>query len=290
MMFKGSGVAITTPFDSNGDIDFDAFGKHIDFLIENQTDAIVVCGTTGEASTMTVEEHIETVSYCVKRVAKRVPVIAGCGSNNTSKTVDLALKCQDVGVDGLLVVTPYYNKTSYNGLIAHFAAVDSAVSIPIMLYNVPSRTNMNITPKIAKELAKLPNVVAIKDACGDIGQITLLSKECDLDIYTGNDDQVTATMAVGGVGVVTVAGNILPKQMHDMTHEFLNGNVKKSLEIQHEILDVINNLFIEVNPIPVKKALALMGMMENNLRLPLVPITEENGKVLESEMKKIGLV
>ncbi len=290
-LFTGSGVAITTPFTDDDKIDFDSFGKHIEFLIQNDTDAIIVCGTTGEASTMTEEEHITTVKYCVEKVAGRIPVIAGSGSNNTAKSIKLSKACEKAGADGLLVVTPYYNKTNAKGLIQHFTAIHDSVSIPIILYNVPSRTNMNITPSLCKQLNELQGVVGIKEASADISQISRIAKEVPgLPIYTGNDDQITATCAVGGVGVITVVGNVAPKKTHDIVVSFLNGDATRSLELQHALLDLIDNLFIETNPIPVKTALSEMGYGNGNLRLPLYAMEQANKDILLNSLKQCNIL
>ncbi len=290
-LFTGSGVAIVTPFTNDNKIDFENFGKHIDFLIENDTDAIIVCGTTGEAATMTEEEHIATVEFCVKHVNKRVPVIAGTGSNNTAKTIKMSNACEELGVDGLLVVTPYYNKTTKKGLIAHFTEIHNATKTPIILYNVPSRTNVNITPEICVELAKLPRVAGMKEASGNISQVLKLHTLCpNLPIYSGNDDQITAVCAVGGVGVITVLGNVAPKQTHDMVMEYLNGNIKDSLAIQKKYLGLVDALFIEVNPVPVKLALSMMRFNNGKLRLPLCDMENDSKVILLNALKKVSII
>ncbi len=287
-LFTGCGVAIVTPFTEDDKIDFEAFGKHIDFLIENKVDCIVVCGTTGEAATMTEEEHLSTVEFCVKHTNKRVPVVAGTGSNNTAKTIKMSQACEKLGVDGLLVVTPYYNKATKKGLIMHFTEIHNNTTKPIILYNVPGRTNVNLPVDVCKELSKLPRVAGVKEASGNISQILSIHKECpELPIYSGNDDQITAVCAVGGVGVISVLGNVAPLKTHNIVEEFLNGNVKRSLEIQEELLDLSNSLFIEVNPIPVKTALSHMGFGNGKLRLPLTDMEENTKAILIKELDKV---
>ncbi|MFV0519206.1 MAG: 4-hydroxy-tetrahydrodipicolinate synthase [Lachnospirales bacterium] len=286
-LFKGSGVAITTPFTEDNKIDFESFGKHIDFLIENKTDAIIVCGTTGEAATMTKEEHLSCVKFCVEHTNKRVPVIAGTGSNDTAKTISMSQECEKLGVDGLLVVTPYYNKATKKGLIMHFTEIHNNTTKPIILYNVPGRTNVNITVDVCVELAKLSRVVGLKEASGNISQVLNIHKVCkDLPIYSGNDDQITAVCAVGGVGVISVLGNVLPLETHNIVEEYLQGNCKKSLEIQEKVLDLSNALFIEVNPIPVKKAVSELGFGNGKLRLPLCDMEKNTEEILLKELKK----
>lgn len=287
-IFKGSGVAIVTPFTQNDEIDFESFGKHIEFLIENGSDAIIVCGTTGEASTMSEDEHVSAVEFCVKTVNKRVPVIAGAGSNNSKKSIKLAKRCEEAGVDALLIVTPYYNKASKQGLIEHFTTIHDETNTPIILYNVPSRTNVNIPPDVCFELSKLERIVGIKEASGDISQVARIAALCEgFPIYSGNDDQTLATCAVGGIGVVSVLGNIAPRETHDMVQAFLDGDYKKSLELQRKYLDLCEKLFIEPNPIPVKAALHRMGYNNGKLRLPLCPIDKCNKKELFESMDKV---
>ncbi len=291
-IFTGSGVAITTPFNTDGTLNYDAYEKHINFLIENGTDAIVTCGTTGESSTMNDEEHIATIKKAVEIVAGRVPVIAGCGSNDTKHGVYLAKKSEEVGADALLLVTPYYNKCTQNGLIKHYSTYADSTSLPIMLYNVPSRTGVNILPATVKELSKIDNIVAIKEACADIDQISELVRLCgdSIDLYTGNDNQVIPTMSLGGKGVVTVAGNILPREMHDMVMEFINGNTRAALDLQMKMMPIINVLFSEVNPIPIKEAVNLIGFENGPCRPPLYGCEESTIIKLKEEMKKLGLL
>ncbi|MFV0439927.1 MAG: 4-hydroxy-tetrahydrodipicolinate synthase [Lachnospirales bacterium] len=287
-LFTGSGVAIVTPFTDDNKIDFESFGKHIDFLIENSTDAIVVCGTTGEAATMTEEEHIATVKYCVEKVNGRVPVISGTGSNNTAKTIKMSKACEEVGVDGLLVVTPYYNKATKKGLVKHFTEIHNSTTKPIILYNVPGRTNVNLSVEVVKELNKLDRIAGVKEASGDLSQVVRIHQNCpELPIYSGNDDQITTVCAAGGVGVITVLGNVAPRQTHDIVAEFLNGNHSQSLKLQCEMLDLCSALFSEVNPIPVKTALCEMGFNNGFMRLPLCEMEDNAKEVLLCELKKV---
>ena len=288
--FTGSGVAIVTPFDGNK-TNYDALGELIDWQVENGTDAIIICGTTGEASTMPDEEHLAAIEYTVKRVNGRVPVIAGTGSNETAHAVELSKKAEALGADGLLQVTPYYNKTTQKGLIEHFSAIANAVSIPIILYNVPGRTGMNISIPVLKELAKLDNVVAIKEASGNMSYTAKIAAEVpELYIYSGNDDMIVPVMSLGGKGVISVLANVAPKETHELCKAYLDGDCQKATKMQLEYLDLINDLFIEVNPIPVKTALNLMGKNAGNLRLPLVDMEDANKNKLEASMKKHNLI
>jgi 4-hydroxy-tetrahydrodipicolinate synthase len=288
--FTGSGVAIVTPFDGNK-TNYDALGELIDWQVENGTDAIIICGTTGEASTMPDEEHLAAIEYTVKRVNGRVPVIAGTGSNETAHAVELSKKAEALGADGLLQVTPYYNKTTQKGLIEHFSAIANAVSIPIILYNVPGRTGMNISIPVLKELAKLDNVVAIKEASGNMSYTAKIAAEVpELYIYSGNDDMIVPVMSLGGKGVISVLANVAPKETHELCKAYLDGDCQKATKMQLEYLDLINDLFIEVNPIPVKTALNLMGKNAGNLRLPLVDMEDANKSKLEASMKKHNLI
>ena len=288
--FTGSGVAIVTPFDGNK-TNYDALGELIDWQVENGTDAIIICGTTGEASTMPDEEHLAAIEYTVKRVNGRVPVIAGTGSNETAHAVELSKKAEALGADGLLQVTPYYNKTTQKGLIEHFSAIANAVSIPIILYNVPGRTGMNISIPVLKELAKLDNVVASKEASGNMSYTAKIAAEVpELYIYSGNDDMIVPVMSLGGKGVISVLANVAPKETHELCKAYLDGECQKATKMQLEYLDLINDLFIEVNPIPVKTALNLMGKNAGNLRLPLVDMEDANKSKLETSMKKHNLI
>ena len=291
-IFEGSGVAIVTPFDADMKVNYNKLEELIDFQIEGGTDCIVICGTTGEASTLTDDEQIECIKVAVERTAGRVPVMAGTGSNDTLHGIELSKKAAKVGADALLQVTPYYNKTSQRGLIAHFTDIAKAVDIPIMLYNVPSRTGLNITPATAKALAELDNVVAIKEASGNIGQVVELAAATEgrLDIYSGNDDQIIPLLSLGGKGVVSVVANILPKQTHDIVAKYLSGDQKGALELQLQYLSLINALFCEVNPIPIKAALNLMGMEVGETRRPLYPMDPANLEFLRTRMTQAGIV
>ncbi len=290
-VFTGAGVAIITPF-KNDKIDYDALGRIIDFQINNGTDAIVVCGTTGEASTLSDEEHIDAIAYTVDRVAKRVPVIAGAGSNDTKYAVWLSKEARQAGADALLHVTPYYNKATPKGLIRHFLTIADATDIPTILYNVPSRTGCNITLPVYKELAKHPNIVATKEASGNLSAIAEIANECgdDLDIYSGNDDQIVPLLSLGAKGVISVLSNVMPKETHDICRLYFDGKVKESSELQLKLLDLINTLFIEVNPVPVKAAMNLMGYCSEEIRLPLCEMEDSHLEKLRSVMKKHSLI
>jgi 4-hydroxy-tetrahydrodipicolinate synthase len=290
-LFKGSGVAIITPFNDNG-VDFDKLKELLEWQIKSGTDAIVICGTTGEASTMTEKERKDTIKFTVDTVNKRIPVIAGTGSNCTESAVNMSKWAESIGVDGVLVITPYYNKTTQKGLIEHYKAVSSAIKTPIVVYNVPGRTGLNIQPKTLKELCKLDNVAAVKEASGNISQIAKMKALCgdDIDLYSGNDDQTIPIMSLGGLGVISVLANIIPKDMHDMCKLFLEGNVKEALKMQLKALTLMNTMFIETNPIPIKTAMNVLNMNVGNLRLPLCDMSEENLDVLKSELKNYGLL
>ncbi len=292
-IFKGAGVAIVTPFTEDYQVNFDKLGELIDFQIENGTDAIIICGTTGESSTLTHEEHLDCIQFAIKKTNKRVPVIAGTGSNCTETAVYLSKEAQKAGADGLLLVTPYYNKATQNGLKEHFTIIANSVEIPIVLYNVPSRTGCNILPETAVSLAKnVKNIVAIKEASGDISQIAKLAYLADgvLDIYSGNDDQIVPILSLGGIGVISVLSNIAPKKTHDIVENYLNGNVKQSTKLQLEAIPLAKALFSEVNPIPVKAALNMMGFQVGNLRRPLTPMEEENKEKLKKVMQEYGIL
>ncbi len=291
-VFTGAGVAIITPMNANGSINWDEFGRIIDFQIENGTDAIIVCGTTGESATMTDEEHVEAIRYCVERVNKRVPVIAGTGSNDTKYAVALSKHAEELGADALLVVTPYYNKTSQRGLVAHFTAIADSVNVPIILYNVPSRTGTNIALDTYVTLSKHKNIVATKEASGNLSTIAQIIEACgdDLDVYSGNDDQIVPIMALGGKGVISVLSNVLPKETHEMTKLCLDNNVLEAAKMQIKYLDLANNLFIDVNPIPVKEAMNLMGFNAGECRLPLLKMEQSKIDKLAASMKNVGLI
>lgn len=289
-IFTGAAVAIITPMNADGSINYDVFADIIEEQIAGGTDAIVVCGTTGEASTMTDEEHIEAIRFTVEKVAKRIPVIAGTGSNDTGYAIELSKQAEAVGADALLQVTPYYNKTSQRGLVAHFTAIADAVNIPIILYNVPSRTGMTISVDTYIELAKHPNIVATKEASGNFSLIAEIAAKTDLDIYSGNDDQVLGVLAFGGKGVISVSSNVIPREKHDMVMLFMNGEREKALELQNKYLDMENAMFIDVNPIPVKEAMNLMGKNVGECRLPLVKMEAAKIEKLRAELAKVGLV
>lgn len=292
-IFTGAGVAIVTPMKANGEVNYEKFGELIDWQIENGTDAIIVCGTTGEASTLTHEEHLDTIKYCVERVAGRVPVVAGTGSNCTETAIYLSTEAEKYGVDGLLVVSPYYNKATQNGLYEHFKAIADSVKVPVILYNVPSRTGCNILPETVVRLCKdVDNILGVKEASGDISQVAklaALSKGC-VDIYSGNDDQIVPIMSLGGVGVISVLSNVAPRQTHEICQKYLDGDVEGSRKMQLEAIDLCSALFCEVNPIPVKKALNLMGKEAGSLRRPLTDMEEKNTARLEKAMKEYGIL
>lgn len=290
-LFKGSGVAIITPF-KNDKVDFDKLSELLEFHVSNKTDAIVICGTTGEASTMTLEERKETIKFTVDKIAKRIPVIAGTGSNDTRSAIEMSKWAESIGVDGLLVITPYYNKTTQKGLVEHFKAINDAVKTPIILYSVKSRTGVNIEPETALKLSKLSNVVAIKEASGDISQIAKIRSLCKdtIDIYSGNDDQIVPILSLGGAGVISVLANVVPATVHDICESFFNGDIKKSLELQMNYLELANNLFIETNPIPVKTAMIMIGLEVGNLRLPLCEMEDKNKQVLKETLEKYKLL
>jgi len=292
-IFKGAGVAIVTPMKANGDVNYERFADLIEFQIKNGTDAIIVCGTTGEASTLTHEEHIEVIRFCTEKVAGRVPVIAGTGSNCTNTAIFLSKEAEACGVDGLLVVSPYYNKATQNGLYLHFKMIADAVKLPIILYNVPSRTGCNILPDTIVRLCEdVENIVGVKEASSDISQIAKLAAKSrgKVDIYSGNDDQIVPILSLGGIGVISVISNIAPRQTHDICEKYLNGDVLGSMELQLASMELCEALFIEVNPIPVKKALNLMGMEAGPLRMPLTEMEEKNAVKLEKAMKGFGLI
>ena len=292
-IFTGAGVALVTPFKEDLSVDYDQLEKFIDFQIDNGTDSIVICGTSGEASTMSHDEQIEVVSACVSHVNGRVPVIAGAGANCTDEALNLAKRSEKAGADGLLVVTPYYNKATQKGLEEYYTTVGNSVDIPIIMYNVPGRTGTNIQPATAVKIAKsVDNIVAIKEASGDIGQVATLAALADgcLDIYSGNADQVVPLLALGGKGVISVLSNVAPRETHDMVMKFLEGDVKGSLDIQLKYMDVIHNLFSEVNPIPAKRAVAEMGYCKNIVRRPLTEMEEDHAQVLIQSMKEAGIL
>ena len=290
-VFTGAGVAIITPF-RDGKIDYEDFARIIEFQIENGTDAIVVCGTTGEASTLSDDEHIAAIEFTVKQTAGRVPVIAGTGSNDTAYAIWLTKEACRVGADAMLVVTPYYNKASTKGLINHFTAIADASTKPVILYNVPGRTGCNISLPVYRELAKHPNIVATKEASGNISAIAELIAEVgdQLDVYSGNDDQIVPILSLGGKGVISVLSNVMPQETHDICQLYFDGKVKESAALQLKLLDLINNLFIEVNPIPVKAAMNLMGYCTKEVRPPMCEPEEGHLEILKASMKKHSLI
>lgn len=290
-VFTGAATAIITPF-RNGQIDYEAFARLINWQVEQGIDAIVVCGTTGEASTLTDEEHREAIRFAVETVNGRVPVIAGTGSNDTAYAIELTQYACEVGADAILLVTPYYNKATQKGLIASFTAVADVSTKPIILYNVPSRTGCNILPATAAALAEHPNIVAIKEASGNISQIAELASlvRGKMDIYSGNDDQIVPILSLGGKGVISVLSNLMPAETSQICHKFLSGDVKCSAEMQLELLPLVNALFCEVNPIPVKAAMAAMGYGENSLRLPLTPMESAHEEMLLALMREQNLI
>lgn len=292
-IFKGAGVAIVTPMKADGEVNYERFAALIEFQIENGTDAIIVCGTTGEASTLSHEEHLDVIKYCTEKVAGRVPVIAGTGSNSTETAVYLSTEAEKYGVDGLLLVSPYYNKATQNGLYTHFKTVADAVKLPIILYNVPGRTGCNILPDtIVRLVTEVENIVGVKEASGNISQIARLAAKAGgkVDIYSGNDDQIVPILSLGGIGVISVLSNVAPRQTHDICEKYFAGDVAGSLELQLKAMELCDALFCEVNPIPVKKALNLMGMEAGGLRLPLTEMEEANVKKLEKAMQGFGIL
>ncbi|MDE6832929.1 MAG: 4-hydroxy-tetrahydrodipicolinate synthase [Ruminococcus sp.] len=291
-IFTGAGIAIITPFNEDGSVNYDRLGEMIDYQIENNTDAIIICGTTGEASTMTDEEHLECIRYAVEKTAGRVPVIAGTGSNDTKYAVELSKEAEAVGADALLLVTPYYNKTTQKGLIMHFTAIADAVNIPIVLYNIPGRTGMGFEVSTIKKLAEHKNIVAVKEASGNISYCAKLLAECGdvIDVYSGNDDMIVPLMSLGAKGVISVASHVIPKQVHDMVQYCVDNNFAKATELQLEYLDLINALFIEVNPIPVKEAVNMTGVNVGSCRMPLCDMSEEHKAVLRKTLEKHGLI
>lgn len=290
-IFEGSGVAIVTPFNDNG-VNYEKLKELLEWHIKEGTDAIIICGTTGEATTMSEEEKKLTIKFTVDVVNKRIPVIAGTGSNNTLSSIEMSKYAESAGVDGLLVITPYYNKTNSRGLIKHFEAINNSVNTPIILYNVPSRTGVNITPENLKELSTLSNVVAIKEASGNISQVVQMKALCGdkIDIYSGNDDQAIPILSLGGKGVISVLANIIPNAVHTMIKSYLNGDVKKALDLQLENLKLSSTLFIETNPIPIKTALNLIGKEVGPLRLPLYEMSDSNLMKLKDTLKEYNLL
>lgn len=292
-VFTGAGVAIVTPFKDNGEVDYEKFAEMVEYQIENGTDAIIVCGTTGESSTLTHEEHLDVIRYCVEKVNGRIPVIAGTGSNCTDTAIYLSTEAEKYGVDGLLLVTPYYNKATQKGLYQHFKVVADSVKVPVILYNVPSRTGCNIAPEtVVKLCTEVENIVGVKEASGNLSQVVKLMSLADgkVDLYSGNDDQITPLLALGGKGVISVLSNVAPRQTHEICAKFFAGDVAGSCAEQLRAIPLCNALFCEVNPIPVKKALNLQGRGAGILRMPLCEMEEENAVKLEKAMKDYGIL
>lgn len=284
--FTGSGVALITPFNENG-VNFKLLEELIEYHIKEGTDAIIICGTTGESSTMTSDEHKETIRFTVEKTNKRIPVIAGTGSNNTAHAIEMSKYAESVGADGVLVVTPYYNKTTQKGLVEHYTTIANSISIPVIAYNVPSRTGLNITAATAKKLSKVENIVAIKEASGNFSQIAEIAATCgdDLYLYSGNDDQVVPMLSLGAKGVISVSANIIPSDTHKMVMSYIEGDINTAKELQLKAIDLINALFIEVNPIPVKAAMELKGYNVGKCRLPLTTMSEANLEILKKAIE-----
>ena len=291
-IFTGAGVAIVTPMKENGDVNFEKLGEILEEQIQEGTDSIVICGTTGGLLTLTHEEHLETIKYTIDKVNKRIPVIAGTGSNCTETAIYLSTEAEKYGADGVLLVTPYYNKATQKGLIEHYTKIANSIKIPVILYNVPSRTGINIQPKTVAYLVEhVENIVGIKEASGDIAQVAEMAAltRGKLDIYSGNDNQIVPLLSLGGKGVISVLSNVAPRFTHDMVAKYLNGDIKESCDMQLDAMPLINALFSEVNPIPVKAAMNLMGMEVGPLRSPLTEMEEANKEKLKEEMVKFGL-
>jgi 4-hydroxy-tetrahydrodipicolinate synthase len=291
-IFTGAGVAIVTPMNTDGAVNYDMLGKLIDFQINGGIDAIIICGTSGESATLSHEEHTKVISYTVSKVAGRVPVIAGTGSNDTKYAVELSLEAQKSGADALLLVTPYYNKTTQSGLVRHYNYIADHVDLPMIIYNVPSRTGLDVKPETYRELSKHPNIVAAKEANGNITSVAQTAALCggDLDIYSGNDDQIVPVLSLGGKGVISVLSNIMPRETHDICDKFFAGDLDGARRLQLDVMGLISALFVEVNPIPVKEALCRMGFDVGECRMPLAPMQEKNIALLKDELKKHGLI
>ncbi|MBR5536080.1 MAG: 4-hydroxy-tetrahydrodipicolinate synthase [Clostridia bacterium] len=291
-IFTGSGVALVTPFNPDFSIDFDTLGKLVEYQIENGTDCIIACGTTGESATLDDKEHLSVIEYVVKKVDGRIPVVAGTGSNDTRHGVALCREAAALGADGLLTVTPYYNKTSQTGLIKHFDLMASASDCPMIVYNVPGRTGLNVLPETMAELSKHENIVGIKEASGNLSQVAKLASLVGdkIDIYSGNDDQNVPILSLGGVGTISVLANVAPRKTHDMIVSYLNGDVNTARALQLEAIELIDALFVETNPIPVKKAVELMGLCPGTLRMPLYEISDKNLEILKKAMTNYGIL
>lgn len=291
-IFTGAAVAIITPMNEDGSVNYEEFGRFIDFQIENGTDAIVVCGTTGESSTLKVVEHNEAIKWCVEYVNHRVPVIAGTGSNSTACAIEISKEACDAGADALLLVTPYYNKTSQRGLIAHYTAIHDATNLPIILYNVPSRTGLNIAPETAYVLSKLPRINGIKEASGSLEQIEKIHELCgdELNLWSGNDDQIYDLMERGGKGVISVLSNICPQETHDIVQKYLDGDKEGSKALMDKYMKLAKAMFVDVNPIPVKEAVSLIGFNAGPVRMPLIEMDEKNKAYVKETMEEYGLL
>ena len=289
-IFTGAGVAIVTPMNADGSVNFEKYRELIEWQIENGTDAIITCGTTGESSTLDHEEHVAVIRTAVEQTAGRVPVIAGTGSNDTAYGIKLSLEAKALGVDGLLLVTPYYNKASQRGLIAHYTAIADAADLPIILYNVPSRTGVNIQPATVAELSKHPNIVAIKEASGSISAVAEIASLCDIDIYSGNDDQIVPFLALGGKGVISVLSNVIPRETHDICQKWFDGDIEGSRALALKYLELANALFMDVNPISVKDAMNMMGMEVGECRLPLITMADPLKEKMAAVLKKYDLI
>ncbi|MBR4283512.1 MAG: 4-hydroxy-tetrahydrodipicolinate synthase [Anaerotignum sp.] len=291
-IFTGAGTALVTPMNADGSVNFPKMKELIEFQIENSIDALIICGTTGEASTMSDDVQVECVRFAKEVAAGRCPIIAGAGSNDTAHCIELAQACEKAGADGVLLVTPYYNKATQKGLILHYTAIANAINIPIILYNVPGRTGCNLAPKTVAELAKVENIVAVKEASGNLSQVAEIAALCgpDFDIYSGNDDQILPVLSLGGKGVISVLSNVAPKDTHDMVMNYLNGDTKAATKLQLDAIELIGALFCEVNPIPVKAALNLMGYEVGSCKLPLCDMEPKNLETLRTAMTNYGLL
>ena len=292
VVFKGAGVALITPMNVDGSVNYEVLGELIDFQVNSGTDAIISCGTTGESATLSAKERNEIIKFTVKKVAGRIPVIAGTGSNSTESALNNSIEAENLGVDGLLIVTPYYNKASQQGLIEHYTYIADRVNIPIVLYNVPSRTGVNIKPETYFKLSKHRNICAVKEASGDISAVAKIRAMCgdDLAIYSGNDDQIVPMLSLGALGVISVFSNICPKECHAMVKEFFNGNVIAASEMQIKYLELMNSMFCDVNPIPVKEALNIMGYKCGKCRMPLSQLSRENYNEIKFLLKKYYII
>lgn len=291
-IFTGAAVAIITPMHEDGTVNYEEFARFVNWQIENGTDAIVICGTTGESSTLDVDEHMAAIKWCIEYVNGRIPVIAGTGSNSTASAIEMSVEACEYGADALLLVTPYYNKTSQAGLIAHYTAIHDATDKPIILYNVPSRTGLNIKPETALELSKLPRINGIKEASGDLDQIAKVKELCgdELNIWSGNDDQIVDILDRGGLGVISVLSNVCPQETHDIVAKYLDGDKEASKALMDKYMKLAKTLFCDVNPIPVKEAVNLMGYKAGHCRMPLVDLSDENKKLMKETLEEYGLI